>query len=895
MIREIDGICSRISASPDIFARMNSPDPTTRLNAALEGRYHIESELGEGGMATVYLAKDVKHNRNVALKVLKPELAAVVGAERFLAEIETTANLQHPHILPLFDSGEADSFLFYVMPYVEGETLRDKLDREHQLPVDDAVRIATNVAEALDYAHRQGVIHRDIKPANILLQDGKPVVSDFGIALAVGTAGQGRLTETGLSMGTPHYMSPEQATGDMNVGAATDTYALGAVLYEMLVGEPPYTGSTAQAILGKIIAGELATATKQRTSVPVNVDAAIRKALERVPADRFTGAQDFAKAVNDPGFRHGAVTGAGAGKGAGPWNRLTVTMTSVAMGALALAAWGWLSRPPTPEPGIVTRTRMRTDLNLDVDGAGERFAISPDGRFIVVGHREDDRPPALYLRRADGVEWQRLPNTEEARSPTISPDGLWVAFNLFTNPQQIMKVQITGGPALPIASGGSPHWGVGDVILYADGGVLYQVSGAGGTSEVLFASDTMNASAPHLLPNGEAVLFRSGGRIMILEKGTGEVRELVASGTSPRYVATGHLIYGHLDGTLLGVPFDLETLQVTGSPVTLLPELTVYGGGASQFAVSESGTLIYNVGQGVPLSRQLVEIDMGGAERPLPVLGQGSLGRPGYSPDGGTIAYRSGGSIGTYNVVTGATPRLQGNVRGSPVWSSSGDYLYFVRNSGGVSRRRSDLSREAEEISQDVAFSLGLDVNDAGSGGTLLVVRARTVERGFDLLLVRLSSDGVVFEDLLVADWNEGAARISPGGGWMAYDSDESGESRIYIRSFPAVGRAYPVSPELGTSPLWSPDGKALYYRSGSRFLMVDVATQPDVSISPPRLLFDGPAYEPDGDAFARTWDIHPDGSRFVTTKNLSTGANEHETFIVTNWFTELRERMGGN
>ncbi len=187
------------------------PDPVTRLNAALEGRYAIERELGEGGMATVYLADDLKHERKVALKVLKPELAAVVGAERFLAEIKTTANLTHPHILPLFDSGEVDSFLFYVMPYVEGESLRDRLDREHQLPVDDAVRIASDVAEALDYAHSHGVIHRDIKPANILIQAGRPVIADFGIALAVSAGGGHRLTETGLSLGTPHYMSPEQA------------------------------------------------------------------------------------------------------------------------------------------------------------------------------------------------------------------------------------------------------------------------------------------------------------------------------------------------------------------------------------------------------------------------------------------------------------------------------------------------------------------------------------------------------------------------------------------------------------------------------------------------------------------------------------------------------------
>ena len=253
-------------------------DPITRLNAALEGRYRIESELGEGGMATVYLADDLKHERKVALKVLKPELAAaVVGAERFLAEIKTTANLQHPHILPLFDSGEADTYLFYVMPRVEGESLRERLDREHQLPVDEAVQIAKNVAEALDYAHRQGVIHRDIKPANILLQDGKPVVSDFGIALAVGSAGAARLTETGLSVGTPYYMSPEQATGDQYVGPPSDTYALAAMLYEMLTGEPPYMGNTAQAVLGKIIQGTPVSATEIRKSVPANVDAAIRK------------------------------------------------------------------------------------------------------------------------------------------------------------------------------------------------------------------------------------------------------------------------------------------------------------------------------------------------------------------------------------------------------------------------------------------------------------------------------------------------------------------------------------------------------------------------------------------------------------------------------------------
>ena len=241
-------------------------DLETRLTQALTGRYAIERELGEGGMATVYLARDLRHNRPVAVKVLKPELAAVVGAERFLAEIETTANLQHPHILPLFDSGEADGFLFYVMPYVEGETLRDRIDREGQLPVAEAVGMTTSIANALETAHEKGIVHRDIKPANILLSRGEPLVADFGIALAVHAGGGGRMTETGLSLGTPYYMSPEQATGDQAVGPASDIYALGSVLYEMLIGEPPYPGNSAQAVLGKILQGAPPSATAARAS-----------------------------------------------------------------------------------------------------------------------------------------------------------------------------------------------------------------------------------------------------------------------------------------------------------------------------------------------------------------------------------------------------------------------------------------------------------------------------------------------------------------------------------------------------------------------------------------------------------------------------------------------------
>ncbi len=324
------------------------PELQNRLQVALADRYRIEGEIGAGGMATVYLAQDLKHDRKVALKLLRPELSAVIGAERFLAEIKLTANLQHPHILPLFDSGEADSYLFYVMPFVEGESLRSRLNREKQLPVADAVRIATEVASALDYAHRHGVVHRDIKPENILLHDGRALVADFGIALAASKAGGNRMTETGMSLGTPHYMSPEQAMGEREITARSDVYALGVVLYEMLTGDPPFTGSTAQAIVARVLTESPRPILPQRHTIP--------------PAGRGGGPHRAREAAGRP-VRHGGGVRRGAG---GPRHRpdacRTAAAASAATGAPARRASrgsirsrsGWPASPssrPRSRPG----------------------------------------------------------------------------------------------------------------------------------------------------------------------------------------------------------------------------------------------------------------------------------------------------------------------------------------------------------------------------------------------------------------------------------------------------------------------------------------------------------------------------------------------------------------
>lgn len=355
-----------------------------RLATVLADRYRIERELGQGGMATVYLAHDIKHDRRVALKVLKPELAAVLGAERFLVEIKTTAALQHPYILPLFDSGTADGFLFYVMPFIDGETLRAKLDRETQLGVDEAVKITTDVADALHYAHTQGVVHRDIKPENILLANGRPMVADFGIALALSAAAGDRMTETGLSLGTPHYMSPEQATAEKEISARSDVYSLASVLYEMLAGNPPHTGASAQQIIMKIIAEPVAMVTTIRKSVPSNVSAALVKALEKLPADRFQSAAAFGDALRDPHFTVASVTTAHNAHSRGTNSRAFIAAVAAAVVLAALAAWGWLRPTPTPEV-----SRFSIILPDSVSGVWQsslerKLAVAPDGAGVRI-------------------------------------------------------------------------------------------------------------------------------------------------------------------------------------------------------------------------------------------------------------------------------------------------------------------------------------------------------------------------------------------------------------------------------------------------------------------------------------------------------------------------------
>jgi serine/threonine-protein kinase len=888
------------------------PEITSRLSAAVADRYRIERRLGEGGMATVYLAEDLKHKRNVAIKVLRPELAAVLGAERFVQEITTTASLQHPHILPLYDSGETDGFLYYVMPYIEGETLRSKLDRERQLGVEEAITIARDVADALDYAHRRGVIHRDIKPDNILLHDGRPMVADFGIALAVSAAAGGRMTETGLSLGTPHYMSPEQATAEKDISARSDVYSLATVLYEMLAGAPPHLGGTAQQIIMKIVGETAAPVTALLKSVPPNVTAALARALEKIPADRFESARAFTEALADPTFTVAAIQAGGLGNT--PARRPNAVGTVVLVGALLVAAaWGWL-RPWGQE---VDHPAVRFAIIGDSGHAPllEGIAISLDGSLVVYPGTYGTGP-ALYRRGLADLDAQLIAGTEGGVLPFLSPDGTQLAFAVGN---ELRVMPLGGGTARTVAtftgSAISGAWSESGVIVFSTWGpsaaylidlnsgavrsheVLERMGGGlgvyglhfvRGTDALLFAGyDVTRAADP------EVVARLSDGPLATAEVGTGNeaarglyalpsvddtVPQWIGVGESAWYVQSGHLVSWRLDGALYVEGFDVGTLTLEGNVVRLTDQAAVPGGLLRPLVdVSLTGAVVYNT---APTARELTIVDRTGAGTVL--LDDRLFWVPRFSPDGSRIVYGTQGTevdVWMHDLNGGTTERLtfDGFGNNDPVWSPDGRRIAFSR-----SEARKDL------------FALTV-------GGT---------DRAFDTLLVAdgtqwttdWSPDGrsIVFtsgdagnEDILALSVaghdepypvvatpaSEGAGRISPDGQWLAYHSDESGRLEVYVQAFPVAEARRQISVDGGRDPMWGPDGSELFYWIGGLAPEVSgswehlgaaqLAFRDGVSVVSRDTLFHFPGYV--GGAHAG-YDVHPDGDRFVIVRTPTTG-----------------------
>jgi serine/threonine-protein kinase len=872
------------------------------LQGTIADRYHIEREIGSGGMAIVYLARDLRHHRAVAVKVLKPQLSAAVGVERFLSEIKVTANLQHPNLLPLFDSGEVGGRLFYVMPYIAGESLRARLEREKQLPIDDAIHIASAVAAALDYAHRQGVIHRDLKPENILLHEGQPLVADFGIALAASHANDARLTQTGHSLGTPSYMSPEQAVGEHEIDRRTDVYSLGAVLYEMLTGEPPHTGKTAAEIMAKVLAMQPRAVRDIRPSVPAHVEAVVERALEKLPADRFSSAHEFSEGLkekaDDDAAQSPTDSGSQAKVLAAPRTRpLRWIAAAVALiGAFAVGGW-LMQRRTTPVPTVRFMLALAPDERV-VDPGGIVIAASPAGdRFAYLATRAGG-VRKLVLRGLADLRGKEVPGSEEASSPFFSPGGEWIGF---ISRGQLKKVRAAGGAPVIVSEITGPTYGASWLpdgrMAVSVGNQLLLVPAAGGAPRAVVTLDSSRDEVaqrwPLALGDGEHVLFGSfpragvpGAKLGVASIKTGATRLLDLAGTCPVAVMDGLLIYSSAAGQLLAVPFDEKELRVTGSPVAVVDEIVVGpGGGSAKAAASRSGSLIYLDGRP---PTQVVVADSKGNLRPL-LPDSADFGFPRFSPDGKRVAMAQLSSTRTdvwiYTLASGTLQRLttEGTLNDRPEWTPDSRRVLFRSNRFSKDRKMAVWWQPADGSGPaELLFSSpGHDVSEgvlSPDGRTLV---ARVTDSHGDQIVWSHPLEGDTASRVLVRSDGLGP-RISPDGRWLAYASDESGGLQVYVTPLDGPQARYQVSTDGGYSPLWSPDGRRLMYAKGQQVIAANIVFAPAFEVVNRQLLFDGSfEFNPSHASF----DVSPDGKQFLLPK--SQGANAR-MIVVYNWREEL-------
>ena len=888
--------------------------PLPRLVEALADRYRIERQLGQGGMATVYLALDLRHDRRVAIKVLRPELAAVIGADRFLREIKTIANLQHPHILGLIDSGEVGGTAFYVMPYVEGQSLRDRLNHERQLPVEEAVRIATEVAGALDYAHRHGVIHRDIKPENVMLHDGSALVTDFGIALAVSTAGSTRMTETGMSLGTPHYMSPEQAMGEREVTARSDVYALGATLYEMLVGEPPFTGPTAQSIVAKVLTEEPRPLLPRRHTIPANVEAAVFRALEKLPADRFASAAEMVVALRDQGF-HGRTETVYTGRRQPrrPWLLAAVAAIALLAGA-GLAVALRPGRPAAP----VSRYGLDFPNGTDPD-PGWRAIPSPDGSRLVYV-RNDGTRPQLWSKRRDEFAGKPLAGTAGVSNFTWSPDGQWIAFTLT---RRLWKIPVVGGMAIEIGDSASGTPGIawlddGTVIYVRQNGAgLRRVPAGGGGAETIMP-DSVGTIFPSPLPGNRGVLFvrcgvncATGQSLWVLDRESGAAREIVAGAVWGEYVETGHIVFVRNDGAMLAVSFDPGSLAVRGSPVALGDSVVVLTGVYPLIGLSRSGTLVKQIGTPLELLQRLemVWVDRSGREslvdsgwtfRSIDFGGNHgwSLSRDGTRLAIG-LATDAGDDIWVKRLPRGPLSRVSfdGASEYRPRWMPDDRTLMFGSNrispvSNGLFSRRADgtgadsvLVRAEQAGIFEAAWSPDRSWLLFRIGGTVAQVGGR------DIVGIRPGIDTAAVP-VVATQFDEASFAISPDGRWLAYESNETGRTEVFLRPFPNTNDGkWQMSNGGGIAPLWARNGRELFYVNTDRDMMaVSIASGAEPGIGERRRLFHLRSELTLGSNENYTpHDVAPDG-RFIMARRVPVSEGlEAPMIVVENWIEELK------
>ena len=880
-----------------------------RLAAAISDRYRLERELGAGGMATVYLAQDLKHDRQVAIKVLRPELAAVIGAARFLAEIKTTANLQHPHILPLHDSGEVDGTVFYVMPFVEGESLRDRLARERQLSIGDAVRIAREVASALDYAHRHGVIHRDIKPENILLHDGQALVADFGIALAaVRSDGGSRMTETGMSLGTPHYMSPEQAMGERDLDARTDVYALGCVLYEMLTGEPPFSGPSAQAIIAKVMTERPTAPSATRDTVPEAVEEAVLTALAKLPVDRFATAAEFATALAGSGTGSRRVTGLRRAPRAD--RRALLALGALAAVMTVVAGIGWSRRGGGGGAAPLAYQIHLSPSESDAGFVATQLAVSADGGVIVFSDTVGGTRQ-LWLKERGVAEPRPIPGTLDGQAPFLSPDGRSVAYVVDS---RLLRIPITGGAPRMLSDSAQVDsrvvrgaWLDDGTIVFV-GGVsrfLYTIPDTGGSHRRLANTDQLLGFPVGIAPvpgrdavivTGCDVVTCTNPVLTLVHIGSQTIQRILP-GSAGAWSLRGNRLLNILpDGTLFLASFDPATGTV-GEGTQLANGIAIAGRGP-ELSVGVDGVIVGGVGGEGSFSNRthLVAVGFDGTIRVVdsawsPPFANNS--RLELSPEGRRLLYSQVESDGVEVAlfvkpypVGAATPFSDLGVQSArAVWSPDGQRIAWVLvgedGRAQIWQRAADGSGAPSLVVDDPrgVYEVGFSPD-----GEWLTYRTDDVAAGSGDIYARRTRGDTTSIPVAATEAEETSATISPDGRWIAYSARLGLQKEVLVRPFPEVdaGRVQ-VSNGGGREPLWSRDGRTLYYRDQAEGKILAARMGPDGTFPSDgrSVVFQYALGEYWDNDDTRQYSLTPDGTGFLLMRRLRAGSGSSPMRLI--------------
>ncbi len=883
------------------------------------GPYKIIEQLGAGGMGEVYLGEDTRLGRKVAIKVLPEEYASdPERLARFEQEARAAAALNHPHIAVVHDIGTEGDIHFMVQEYLEGQSLRERLDKG-ALPLDKALDLATEVGEALIAAHKAGIIHRDLKPDNIFVtEEGHAKVLDFGLAklteAAAPTGSSASMSPTmlgtvaGQVMGTAGYMAPEQVTGEA-IDQRADLFAFGCVLYQMVSGHQPFAGDSVHDTLHKIGHEEPRALAEIDASLPSEMERIIRKSLAKQPDRRYQDADDLvvdlAALVAEVGSGRAmpisaALPGGLAESPGGPsW--AVALPSAVALVILGATATWLFTRAAPPAPAIP----MSFEINLPPGtrfpvGIGPNIAVSPDGGVIVFA-AEDESGRRLYLRRTDeAAEATPIRGTENATVPFFSPDGEWVGFA--DNANNLRRVSLSGNEMYSICDlCESGSWADDGSIYFTWRGSFFRLLESGEGGRQLVAAPKPDQGVPWLhnpmvLPGGKTLLFEVGflvhGGVGVLSLETDDFIRISASGSDPVYAESGHILYPRND-TLLAVAFDVEAFEVSGQAVQVLPGVRVETGGAMQAAVSRDGLLVYAPSYG-RIGTQLAFVDIDGGRVEPASAEWRRFGAPRLSPAGDRIAVAiidaGEPDIWLVDVETGTmSPLTTSGDASAPIWTPAGDRVTFASGAAGSFAIKSlPVGGGGPEETLHTSTNQ-IWPESWHPDGVRLVFREDAASS--DLLLLDVS-DGST-NALVSTDSSEYAAALSPDGELLAFESNRGGANEVYIRRLDDEGAGVAVSSGGGINPVWGADSTVLYYRNqgGSEDLVVaSIQTEPQLRVTGSEAGWNG------SDFWSRTlrahFDTDPDGRRFLVLNQRGPEEEQQKMIVILNWFEELKQRV---